>query len=172
MRAKILINDHHKTRPTMRQKKSFLTTTLLPILILIGLIFAVKYAKSWFSATSSGQTEQTSQPQESTSPRANGENKGIKLSKTTGVPDAALKTLEYVLKNGEAPPGVTGGRTFLNREKQLVKTTPDGKKITYQEWDVHKKVQGKNRGAERLITGSDGSAYYTSDHYKSFKKIQ
>ncbi len=44
--------------------------------------------------------------------------------------------------------------------------------ITYQEWDVNRKVSGVNRGAERLITGSDGSAYYTSDHYRTFTKIR
>ena len=27
-------------------------------------------------------------------------------------------------------------------------------------------------GPERLVTGSDGSAYYTDDHYKTFKKIR
>jgi ribonuclease T1 len=31
---------------------------------------------------------------------------------------------------------------------------------------------GTNRGAERLVTGSDGSAYYTSDHYQTFRRIQ
>ena len=47
----------------------------------------------------------------------------------------------------------------------------NGKKIKYKEWDVHKKVKGKNRGAERLVTGSDGRAYYTDDHYGSFIQI-
>ena len=26
--------------------------------------------------------------------------------------------------------------------------------------------------AERLVTGSDGSAHYTDDHYSTFKKIR
>lgn len=29
-------------------------------------------------------------------------------------------------------------------------------------------VKGVDRGLERLVTGSDGSAYYTGDHYGSF----
>jgi len=37
---------------------------------------------------------------------------------------------------------------------------------------VNPRMPGKNRGPERLVTGSDGSAYYTADHYKSFIKIR
>ena len=47
-----------------------------------------------------------------------------------------------------------------------------GKALKYREWDVNSLKKGVNRGPERLVTGSDGSAYYTDDHYKSFKKIR
>lgn len=93
-------------------------------------------------------------------------------NKLTGAPDHALRTLDFVLKNGEAPPGFVGGRTFQNREKQLPKADAQGKKIQYREWDVHEKEPGRNRGPERLVTGSDGSAYYTANHYKTFKKLR
>jgi guanyl-specific ribonuclease Sa len=43
--------------------------------------------------------------------------------------------------------------------------------ITYWEWDVNP-YTGANRGAERLVTGSDGSAWYTSDHYATFVRIR
>ncbi len=42
--------------------------------------------------------------------------------------------------------------------------------ITYQEYDVHP-YTGADRGPERVVEGSDGSRYYTKDHYKSFKRI-
>lgn len=87
------------------------------------------------------------------------------------VPNKVIEVLEVVNKTGKAPNGFVGGRTFQNREKRLPKEDAFGKKIKYQEWDVNKKVSGKNRGAERMVTGSDGSAYYTSDHYKTFTKI-
>lgn len=58
-----------------------------------------------------------------------------------------------------------GGRVFGNREKKL----PKG--LTYQEWDVHPLTKSK-RGAERLITGSDGSVWYTADHYGTFEKVK
>ncbi len=89
-----------------------------------------------------------------------------------GIPEHALETLDFIKKNGEAPPDFVGGRAFQNREKRLPKTAPDGQKIQYREWDVWPKERGKNRGAERLVTGSDGSSWYTPDHYKTFKKIE
>jgi ribonuclease T1 len=83
-------------------------------------------------------------------------------------PAHALETLEYVLEHNKAPEGYIGGRTFQNREGIL----PRGSSLRYQEWDVHPKSHGENRGGERLLTCSDGSAYYTGDHYRSFVKLK
>ncbi len=90
----------------------------------------------------------------------------------SNVPSYVLEVLHYVKEHGKAPDGYVGGRKFHNREKLLPKTEEGGKKIRYREWDVHKKVKGKNRGAERLVTGSDEQSYYTKDHYRSFIKIK
>ena len=54
----------------------------------------------------------------------------------------------------------------------MPKTDANGKPITYREWDVNPSQPGVNRGAERLVTGSDGSAWYTSDHYQTFTRIR
>ena len=51
-------------------------------------------------------------------------------------------------------------------------TDENGRRIKYREWDVNPLRPGVNRGAERLVTGSDGTAYYTDDHYATFKKIR
>ena len=83
-------------------------------------------------------------------------------------PPYVLEVLRYVRTNGTAPDGYVGGREFQNREKRLPAQTPAGERIRYSEWDVHPKVKGQNRGPERLVTGSDRSAWYTADHYKSF----
>lgn len=95
-----------------------------------------------------------------------------KSQHSTEIPPYALETLEYVLEHQEAPAGYVGGRTFQNRERLLPKTNEKGESLRYQEWDVHPKERGENRGAERLVTSSDGSAYFTSDHYRSFQKIK
>ncbi len=88
--------------------------------------------------------------------------------RTGNVPMKALKVLRYIRENDKALDGYVGGRRFGNFENLLPKKDGSGRKINYQEWDVNPKVNGKNRGAERLITGSDGKAYYTNDHYQSF----
>lgn len=88
------------------------------------------------------------------------------------VPSKVLKVLKYIEENGEAPEGYVGGRKFKNLEQLLPKIDKNNKRINYREWDVNPKIDGKNRGKERLVTGDDESAYFTNDHYQSFKKIK
>ena len=88
------------------------------------------------------------------------------------VPAKVLKVLKYIEENGEAPEGYVGGRKFKNLEQLLPKIDKNNKRINYREWDVNPKIEGKNRGKERLVTGDDESAYFTNDHYQSFKKIK
>jgi guanyl-specific ribonuclease Sa len=69
-------------------------------------------------------------------------------------------------------PGTRGGRPYRNGDGHLPTTDVSGKPITYQEWDVNPKVPGQDRGDERIVTGSDGSAWYTSDHYGTFQRLR
>lgn len=91
---------------------------------------------------------------------------------TEAAPDYAWRVLRYVKTHSEAPPGYVGGRTFQNLEKLLPQKSAAGKTIRYREWDVFPKTPGKNRGPERIVTGSDGSAYYTKTHYRSFQTME
>lgn len=93
-------------------------------------------------------------------------------SSATRVPDYALEVLRYIREHGEAPPNHVGGREFQNRENRLPKKDDQGRRLRYSEWDVHPKVPGQNRGPERLITGSDHSAWFTADHYRTFQQIE
>lgn len=88
-------------------------------------------------------------------------------------PKKVYEVLDYIDKHQKAPQGYVGGRKFNNYEKLLPKVSKaTNLKIDYQEWDVNPKIKGQNRGAERLVTGNDQSAYYTKDHYKSFTQIR
>jgi len=80
---------------------------------------------------------------------------------TAKVPAYVLDVLNFVRKHGEAPDNYVGGREFQNKEGRLPKKDGQGHKLHYSEWDVRPKVQGQNRGPERLVTGSDHSAWYT-----------
>ncbi len=93
-----------------------------------------------------------------------------KTNENNQIPTYVLEVLDYVRQNHQAMEGYVGGRKFMNREKQLPKTDNQGP-INYQEWDVHPKRSGQNRGAERLVTGSNNTAYYTANHYQSFTPI-
>lgn len=88
------------------------------------------------------------------------------------IPQKVYEVLKYIKENGSAPDGYVGGRKFGNYEKLLPQKDDNGRRINYQEWDVNPKKQGRNRGAERLVTGSDGRAYYTKNHYKSFINVE
>lgn len=79
------------------------------------------------------------------------------------IPPGARETLKAIeARHGDPLPGYVGGRNFQNRERVL----PRGR---YREYDVHPKVPGKNRGAERIVIHqASGKAYYTADHYRSF----
>ena len=68
--------------------------------------------------------------------------------------------------------GTKAGGTYQNSDKKLPTTDSKGNPITYREFDVNNKVQGQNRDSERFVVGSDGSIYYTSDHYGTFTKIK
>lgn len=103
---------------------------------------------------------QAHQPQNG-SVRAGPDRKAPSAGQT--IPDAARETLQAIeARQGEPLPGYVGGRPFQNREHKL----PRGR---YREYDVHPKVPGKNRGAERIVIEQhSGKAYYTADHYHSF----
>jgi guanyl-specific ribonuclease Sa len=121
------------------------------------------------------------QTEESPEPATHGRNEENREPKRSGesreeVAEKARTVLKYIDEHHEAPKGYEGGRTFHNfggaQEETLPKHDSSGRAITYQEWDVNPKVAGVNRGTERLITGSDGSAYVTADHYKTFMKVR
>ena len=88
------------------------------------------------------------------------------------IPAKVYEVYNYIKLHHQAPEGYVGGRRFGNFEKKLPQMDSIGRRINYQEWDVNPHLQNKNRGAERIITGSDGRAYYTADHYQSFTEIK
>lgn len=88
------------------------------------------------------------------------------------IPQKARDILKYIRENNDAPFGYVGGRQFKNRERLLPPYDDKGTKMYYREWDINPKLKGKNRGAERLITSKDGRAWYTGDHYRTFKEIK
>lgn len=90
------------------------------------------------------------------------------------IPDHVWDTLELIDAGDWPPddaPGTEGGRRFGNYEGELPAVGDDGQPAAYREWDVNPKKPGRSRDAERIVTGADGSVWYTADHYESFTRM-
>jgi RHS repeat-associated protein len=93
------------------------------------------------------------------------------------LPKKVIGVLKKINKNkGMAPKGYRGGRRYTNDGRDggqvLPKEDTRGNSISYKEYDVNPYEKGVNRGAERIVQGSTGRSYYTSDHYKTFTEIK
>lgn len=59
------------------------------------------------------------------------------------------------------------GVTFENREKRLPRKATG----YYREW-VHPTPGLSGPGPQRVVTGKEGEAYYTPDHYRTFEQLR
>jgi ribonuclease T1 len=82
------------------------------------------------------------------------------------LPSEARATLALV-KSGGPFPHAQDGRVFSNREKLL----PIQARGYYREFTVAT-PGARDRGARRIVAGSGGEYYYSSDHYRSFRRIR
>ena len=96
----------------------------------------------------------------------------IQVLPSDPVPAHVRETLAYIRQHGDTPAGFVGGRVFGNYEGALPRFDARRKRIAYREWDVKPRAEGRIRSAERLVTGSDGRAWYTADHYRSFVELK
>ena len=125
----------------------------LILLIIVGLF--VLYVKVTTNGTNGGGLSTPAPASSSSAPTASSP------ESVQGVPDKAVKVLQYVRQNGRAPEGYEGGRTFENREGHLASGGD------YREFDVD--PHNGQRNAERLIIEwNTKKAWYTGDHYQTF----
>ena len=82
------------------------------------------------------------------------------------LPREAQETLALI-KHGGPFLYEQDGNLFSNRERLLPKH-PRG---YYREYTVST-PGARNRGARRIIAGSDGEYFYTDDHYRTFRLIR
>lgn len=82
------------------------------------------------------------------------------------LPKEARTTLALIKKGGPFP-YQRDGVVFGNFERRL----PSRDRGYYKEYTVPTPGAG-DRGARRIIAGSTGEFFYTSDHYKTFRRIR
>ena len=77
---------------------------------------------------------------------------------------------------GKEGPSKAGGdfdNTGEGGGEILPRKDANGNNITYKEFDINRKDPvTNNRDSKRFVSGSDGSVYYTDDHYMTFKRIK
>ncbi len=76
-------------------------------------------------------------------------------------------TLERIGRGERLSRFAHDGSVFNNRERRLP-SEPTG---YYHEW-VHPTPNERGPGPQRIVTGESGAAWYTHDHYVSFRKIR
>lgn len=81
------------------------------------------------------------------------------------LPVEAVATLRLI-KQGGPFPYAQDGAVFQNREGKLP-SRPAG---SYHEYTV-RTPGSPDRGARRIVSGSDGALFWTTDHYRSFREI-
>jgi ribonuclease T1 len=87
---------------------------------------------------------------------------GLPVRALSELPAEAGSTWRLIEKGGPFPYR-EDGTVFGNRERLL----PAEKSGYYREYTVGT-PGSEDRGARRIVTGSEGELYYTEDHYSSF----
>ncbi|MGW5729896.1 ribonuclease domain-containing protein [Nocardia beijingensis] len=146
------------------------------LVVLAAVLALYDGGKTTTSAPASRATTAVTSTVTPTSAAPRGADSASPVTQASGVPERAYATLREI-DAGRWPdsanaPGTKGGERWMNRGGDLPATDGSGKPITYQEWDVNPKQSGRSRDAERIVTGSDGSAWYTGDHYKTFTRMR
>ena len=82
------------------------------------------------------------------------------------VPPQVALTVRRIKNGGPFPYPEDDGVVFHNYEHALP-SEPDG---YYREYTVPT-PGAPDRGARRIVTGKDGTYYYTPDHYSTFERL-
>ncbi|MGW6446719.1 ribonuclease domain-containing protein [Lentzea sp. NPDC055074] len=130
---------------------------------LVGLVALV--VVGWFFKDTSSTSET---PPASIAPSASqlavpGGKSGLDVQALSKLPAEAAKTWKLIEAKGPFPYPRNDGVTFQNREKRL----PAKDSGYYKEYTVPT-PGSPDRGARRIVTGSEKEVFYTGDHYSSF----
>lgn len=95
----------------------------------------------------------------------------VQVCSDSNIPRAAYLALLYYQSYNQAPPSFSNIKKFYATRSPLPAHDQTGTRLNYIESDIYPVIPTINRGAERIVVGSDGSAYYTPNHYHSFVEI-
>ncbi|MEU1227661.1 ribonuclease domain-containing protein [Streptomyces sp. NPDC005828] len=134
--------------------------SLRPLRVLLALVLAVLLA----GCSSAGGTG-TATPTRTAAAAAATGTSGLPTVRASQLPPEARETLALIARGGPFP-YAKDGTVFSNFERVL----PRRERGYYHEYTV--KTPGeRDRGARRIVTGRSGEAYYTDDHYETFREV-
>jgi ribonuclease T1 len=136
-------------------------TALRAVLVAVALLLLPACG----SATTTGSSSGTSSVPDAAALAPAAPVSGLDTVAVAELPEQAVDTLRLIESGGPFPYSKDGS-TFGNREGIL----PDERSGYYREYTVET-PGSDDRGARRIVTGSDGERYYTDDHYDSFREI-
>jgi ribonuclease T1 len=114
------------------------------------------------ASASTGSPSDPTRPGGATDPAS-----GLPWIAASSLPPEGRATLALIRAGGPYPYPRNDNQTFANRERLL---PPEGRGY-YKEFTVIT-PGSDDRGARRIIIGSQGERYWTADHYASFSRIE
>ncbi|WP_392543355.1 ribonuclease domain-containing protein [Oryzobacter telluris] len=140
---------------------------LVAAALVLGLWLANQRDTPTASPTGSGSatTTATDGPSSASVPPAR-DTGGLPVVAAADLPREARETIALIEAGGPFR-YARDGVTFGNRER-LLPRHPSG---WYREYTVPTPGED-DRGARRIVTGRDGTVYWTDDHYASFSVVQ
>ncbi|MER7249757.1 LamG-like jellyroll fold domain-containing protein [Kribbella sp. NPDC000426] len=138
---------------------------------LLGIAWAVSHDGTGGAPSSGDNSGAAAQP-----PNPDDDQGGGGHEPKTSIPQESADVIRSIQKDGVIPQsGVKGPSVpeiFDNDGRsggQILPTADrNGRAITYREWGTVPRAGNPKPGGERIVTGSDGSVYYSPDHYQTF----
>lgn len=143
-----------------------LTVALVGLVVLVVVGWFVKDADTSGTSTTSPSATNSAPVSAADDPVTDvpgAQASGLAVEPLSKLPAEAAKTWKLIESNGPFPYPRNDGVTFQNREKRL----PAKSSGYYKEYTVPT-PGSPDRGARRLVTGSEKEVFYTADHYSSF----
>lgn len=151
-----------------KRKASFLGSHFMALCLgLLILVLAISMLSNCRGASSASPTSSATRTYATTTSSSVSptDTSGLRTVAFADLPSQAQATIALIDKGGPFPYS-RDGITFSNFDGLL----PKERSGYYKEYTVPT-PGASTRGARRIIVGQDGTMYYTSDHYKSFRRI-
>ncbi|GGN24305.1 ribonuclease N1 [Lentzea pudingi] len=130
---------------------------------LVGLVALVVVGWFFKDTAANPETPPANIPPSASRLAVPGVQSGLDVQALSKLPAEAAKTWKLIEAKGPFPYPRNDGVTFQNREKRL----PAKDSGYYKEYTVPT-PGSPDRGARRIVTGSEKEVFYTGDHYSSF----